>query len=379
MFGCMPPPSYLIRGKVEKMQKLKIGLTDTFKENSLVLIPDGDYEIYIGKKLKGELSSGVQYKAGIYDGKRVVIAKQKIYDDVIFLQGKTGVETLSINGKKYRENFFIVVKNNKFMVINEIDLEKYLYGVIGREIGSSWANESIKAQSVVARTYALNSFGKQHHKDGFDLCDKTHCQVYDGIEAEKPNITTAVDDTRSEVIVYNNKIASVFYHSCCGGHTESITNVWNVNADTIKYLSGRSCNFCKDAPIYKWDVFLKYEAITEACKKKKYSVGDISKIKVRRFTKAGRIRELTLFWENGSFVLKGDEFRRLFLDKIKSTNFEIIEKTDGISLKGKGSGHGVGLCQYGAKGLADKGNSYREIISYYFSGTDTEKWQKISE
>ena len=378
MFGCMPPPSYYSgRGKKYKMQNLKIGLTNTFKQNSLVLIPKGDYEIYVGKKLKGELTSGEEYKAGIYAGERVVIAKQKIYDDVIYLKGKTGDESLSINGKKYRQNFYIEVKSNKFVVINEIELEKYLYGVIGREMSSTWPTESIKAQAVVARTYALNSLRKQHGKDGFDLCDTTHCQVYDGIDAERPTVSAAIDATKSEIIVHSKKIADVFYHSCCGGHTESITNVWNVNAESVKYLSGRTCHFCKDAPVYKWEVFLSYAAITEACKKKNYSVGEINKAKVRRFTKAGRIRELTLFWENGSFVLKGDDFRRLFLDKIKSTNFEIIEKTDGIFLKGKGLGHGIGLCQYGAKGMGDKGHNYQSIISYYFPGTDIKKWQQV--
>ena len=371
--GCMPPPSYyLINGKKNKMDKqyVKVGLTDTFNTNSLTLKPEGNYEILVHRKVKGDLESGKEYKAGIYKGERVVISKLKIYDDQIYLKGFKGDEILKINNKRYRGNFYIIVKHNKFIVVNELDIENYLKGVVGREMSNTWPNETIKAQVVVARTYALKTLGK-HKKDGFDLCDKQDCQVYGGCEAEYANVSQAVDETRDEVVCFGNEIASVFYHSSCGGHTENITNVWGQNG--LEYLKGRRCSYCKNSPTFEWDVTIDYDDITDACRKKGYKVGDINRLKIRSYTKAGRVKELSLFWENASISVKGEEFRRLFSNILKSTMFDITNKKKGVYFSGKGLGHGIGMCQYGAKGLGEKGSSYKDIIEFYFSGTEIKK------
>ncbi|MDR0676187.1 MAG: SpoIID/LytB domain-containing protein, partial [Elusimicrobiota bacterium] len=290
------------------MQKfIKVNITDFSKENSLSIIPNGDYEIFVNKKLKGELINGSEYKLGIYAGQRVVIAKQKVYDEVIYLRGKTGNEYMQINDKKYRNNFYIGIKKNKFCVINEVELENYLYGVIGKEINYSWNIESIKAQAVVARTFSLANLGK-FKKDGFDLCDTTASQVYGGMEAEHGKIIEAVDSTKNEVIAYDKKLAQAFYHSSCGGHTENAENVWG---EPLKYLRGISCNYCKNSPNFEWKTTLTFSDITKACQEKGYKVGNITKIKVRRFSKSGRVRELTLFWDESSATIKGTEFRAL--------------------------------------------------------------------
>ncbi len=422
--GCMPPPSYYkthpkseqalkktkksskkqkskpktssvkiqdLKVDIESLQKskkgqffdmnypVKVAITETFKINSITLICDGDYEIYVGKKLKGELNSGGEYKLGIYSGERVVIAKQKIYDDVIYLKGKTGNETFTLNDKKYRENCYIGVKNNKFYVINELDLEKYLYGVVVREIGSGWPIESIKAQAIIARTYTIKNIRK-HEKDGlnFGLCDTVDCQVYGGLSAESETINKAVDETAGQVLTYDGKLANVFYHSTCGGHTENIANVWNTTLE-MPYLLGRTCNFCKTCPVFTWEMQIPYDELTRVCTRSGCKVGSIKKVKVRRFTKAGRVKELTLFWNNASTTISGTDLRKMFLPKMKSTKFEIIEKKGGIFIKGFGNGHGVGMCQYGAKGMSEENYSCEAIVKHYFPGTEIRKWTDLEE
>ncbi|MDR0675945.1 MAG: hypothetical protein LBF97_02770, partial [Elusimicrobiota bacterium] len=104
---------------------------------------------------------------------------------------------------------------------------------------------------------------------------------------------------------------------------------------------------------------------------------DITKIKIRRLSKSGRVRELTLFWENGSLIIKGRELREMFYKNIKSTKFQISDKKDGVFFKGFGYGHGVGMCQYGAKVMGEKNIKYKQIIKFYFNGVEIKEWQTI--
>ncbi|MCP4482273.1 MAG: SpoIID/LytB domain-containing protein [bacterium] len=357
------------------MRKLKIGLTKTFKQNALTLKAFGSYNVLVNKKAKGTLHDGQTYQVGIYQGKRVVIAKQKVYDKQIYLQGQTGGEILEINGVKYRGNFYIEVLKNRFKVINHLELEDYLYGVVGKEIIHSWPFETIRAQAVIARTYTLHNLNK-HKEDGYDLTDNSSSQVYGGLNAESDKIRKAVDKTVGEVIAYHKKLANVYYYSSCGGHTENIQNVWYIKK-SFAYLRGKRCAYCRTAPVFKWEAKLKFSEIKTVLEKKGYKMGEINKIKVRRYFKSGRVRDISIHWRGGAFSMKATDFRAFFYKHLKSTMFKLNNKRDSVYFKGKGFGHGVGLCQYGAKGMSDKEYSYKTIIKNYFPKTEFKQWTKL--
>jgi stage II sporulation protein D len=376
--GCMPlHQQYLEEGRMPE-KNIKIGLSiDT---NKLEVIPNGVYDIYSGKDkdITASLENGVTYGIGVYEGSRVVISKLKIFDNIIYLKAQNEDSTININGKNYRGNLYVSIQigKNKFRVVNELDIEKYLYGVICKEISSSWPKESIKAQAVAARTYALKNIGR-HKNQWFDLCDTTHCQVYGGLDSENPETNKIIDATRGEVLTYDGELAHIFYHGNCGGYTESVTNVWT-STTYVPYLKGRRCSYCKGGFKYDWEAYLSYDTMTNKLNNTGHKIDEVKSVKIKSFTHSGRVKELSFRGEKGSIQLSGYEFREIMgYNLINSTKFEINNKKDGIKIIGTGSGHGVGMCQIGAKVMAEKGNTYLDILDFYFPGTKVELWTEI--
>ncbi len=353
--------------KINKIKMLKVLLTKISGKNYLVISPKADYEIYIGQKLKGEILKNNTYKFGIY-GSRIVVSKQKVYDEKIYLKSKEPGAICEINNKKYRGNFFISVDKNKFSVVNHIDLEQYISGVVSSEMPASFPIEALKAQAVLARTYAIK---KISNSSFYDLDDTVKYQVYSGLEKETKKGIEATFSTIGEVVLYDDKIADIFYHSTCGGHTDSSKAVWG---NFLDYIVGVRCNYCKESPHYIWKKFISFNDIKDKFNKNNYNFNKIKKIKIKSFSKAGRTRELTVITDKGSFDIPSAKFRSMFDNILKSSNFKIIDKKDGVLLEGRGYGHAVGMCQYGAKGLAEKGHSYKKIIKYYFNGVKIDKW-----
>ena len=130
---------------------------------------------------------------------------------VLRLQNTKKDEFIEVNGKRYRGNLEIIVKNNKITVINVVSLEDYLYGVLPGEMSPSWPLESLKAQAVAARSYGMATKGK-HSKEGFDVCTTTDCQVYGGVDVEQKSTNRAVDETRGEVLTYDGKVITAFFN-----------------------------------------------------------------------------------------------------------------------------------------------------------------------
>lgn len=368
--GCMP--MYQRHEKIPVT--IAVGLT--LSTNRLEIVPTGAYTIYEGARVKGTLDENCVYVCGIYKGKRVVICKDKIYDEEITLKGNTGDEMIAVNGNRYRGNLRIIVKDNMFSVVNEVNVDDYVYGVIPSEISPKWPEEVIKAQAVAARTYALANRGR-HKQNGFDLCDKEHCQVYRGVDGEDAHANVIIDETRGEIVAYDGNCASIVYHANCGGHTENIVHVWpSASRGEVPYLRGKRCPFCRDGYQHDWKRSLTYQDITTALRSSRYNAGNICKVNVKSFCKSGSVKELSLSWGDGATVISGPMFRSMF--GLKSTKFEIEEKKEGIFLEGSGAGHGVGMCQDGAKRMAERSYSYTDILYFYFPGTEVVGWERIN-
>ncbi|HCJ67425.1 MAG TPA: hypothetical protein DHV62_08935, partial [Elusimicrobia bacterium] len=186
---------------------------------------------------------------------------------------------LKVNRRGYRGSLILIKKSkNRFTVVNRVELEQYLYGVMKPEISPNWPEETLKAQAVISRTYALKNLTK-HTGDGFNLCNRVHCQVYAGLSGESVLTNQAVDATRGEILIYDGEPINAFFHSTCGGCTDKPSNVWG-SANDPEYLEGVKCKFCEDDPRYYWEHSLSKRRIAAVLKKKGYPIDEVEKLEI---------------------------------------------------------------------------------------------------
>lgn len=272
---------------------------------------------------------------------------------------------LRINGKGYRGTTEVIASGKGLLVINELGLEEYLVGLINCEISSQWPMEAVKAQAVIARSYAL--YQKEARKNlPYHLESTILDQVYNGCDIEDGRAAAAVKATSNEILTYDGKVVQAFFHSRCGGHTEASENVWDLK---LPYLRGVECRYCSGSPLSKWEVSLAQSKVESLLRSAGYQVRGIRAIKSVNRYQSGRIADLEVLSDLGSTFMPAVVFRKLVgYSVIRSTDFEIRTKDDDFVFTGNGYGHGVGLCQWGAKQQAEEGHSYREILSYYYPG-----------
>jgi stage II sporulation protein D len=278
---------------------------------------------------------------------------------------------LQINGKGYRGTIEVLPAARGLLVIDEILLEEYLIGLINCEISSQWPMEAVKAQAVVARTFAL--YQKEARKSFlYHLESTVSDQVYEGCDIEDSRAARAVEETRGEVVTYEGRIIQAFFHSSCGGHTEDAENVWSIR---YPYLRGVECNGCSTSPSVLWEQTIPRKKLEAMLRAGGFPVSDLRRVRPTSRNPTGRIVSLEFVSGRGTFVVPAVQFRKMAgYGVIRSTDFEVTLVDDDFIFIGVGHGHGVGLCQWGAKQRAENGFSYREILSYYYPGTRLEKY-----
>lgn len=255
----------------------------------------------------------------------------------------------------YRGRVYLTpVDGDRFAAINYVDLEHYLYSVVGAEVGQSWPIEALKAQAVAARTYALYERAKSRGKL-FDLTNTTNSQVYKGITSESDRTHTAVNETSGQVVTHGGQLILAAFHASSGGHTENVEDVWT---QPLPYLRGVA-DYDRDAPVYEWNKTVSGEALGG-----KFGVGAAKSVRVERTTPRGRVVTLNVVGESGSKRLSGEEFRRAL--NLRSTLFAVSEERGTFQVSGRGFGHGVGMSQWGAYHLALQGTNYQQILGHYY-------------
>lgn len=271
---------------------------------------------------------------------------------------------LKIDGRSYRG--FVEVrkgKEGKLLVINVLDLEDYIQGVMKEEISPRWPLEAMKAQAVVARTYALYQV-RQNPGAPFHLRATTASQVYIGLDGEDSRSNLAVRETVGLILIYQGKVIPAFYHACSGGHTEDASDVWGGD---FSYLVGVADGYCTESPHLTWEVTIEIPEIRRALLREGYVVGDIYALEPLERSRSGRIKRLRIRHSFGALELEGKRLRQILgNDLIRSTSFTVTVSEGVVKFQGKGWGHGVGLCQWGAKGMAERAYNFEEILKYYY-------------
>ena len=259
---------------------------------------------------------------------------------------------------------FIRTPDNHITVINDINVEDYIKGVLYHEVSNKWPMEALKAQAVAARTYALYSINSADKP--YDMTNDIYSQVYGGRDSERYRTDLAVDYTRGQVLTYNNKIIPAYFHATCGGMTEDARELWNL--PDLPPLRGVPCPFCQNSPHFHWKKNFRLRDIQDALNLHGYKVGSIKDISIVDRDRSDRIEHLKITQKNGQeLIIKGKDFRDLMGPNVlMSNNYEIAPQGYYVDFIGKGWGHGVGLCQWGALGMAQQQFNYRQILAYYY-------------
>ncbi len=289
------------------------------------------------------------------------------------LQSKKGfVLTLSesganfgLNKNKYNGVLEILPSKNGVNIIEVLDLENYLLGVLPYEMSYSWPVEALKAQAVAARTYTLKSI-EDKKLGNFDLYSDIRSQMYKGSFTVYDSVKEAVEATKGQVLTYKGQKFYTYYHANCGGHTDPVP--WL--KETIKPLSGNTCGYCKNAKTYTWKATLNKDTVQNFLTKNKIA-GNFKKIKVAKKFPSGRAKTLTVITNKTKKEISCNDFRIGVGSTVMKSCF--LTKIDGLKLEGRGYGHGGGMCQEGAKGMALDGKNYKDILKRYYPSSEIQK------
>lgn len=251
------------------------------------------------------------------------------------------------------------IDKKQFLLVNKVDLEKYIAGVVQSESGSKTSLEYYKLQSIICRTYLLANINR-HILDGYEVCDDVHCQAYLNKNKEE-DIFKAVYETKGLVVVDNDlNLITAAFHSNCGGQTCNSQDVWAVPTTYLKSIKDTFClnqphaRWQRSIPTEDWKVYLQL--------KHKYPVDDSVKF----------IVATSFLQDNGRSIFFMDKDLKIPLKiiradfQLKSTYFSIEQKGDMVIFSGRGYGHGVGLCQEGAMHMSDLNYSYKDILNFYY-------------
>jgi stage II sporulation protein D len=275
------------------------------------------------------------------------------------------------------------LSDRKLALVNEVDLEEYLKGVVGKEMNLSEGDEALKTQVIAARTYAVHEQRldrlRRVRGEKFDLYDDERSQVYGGKERATDHAVRLVDETRGMFLLYEGRLVRTFYSSACGGATEPAWELFFDETEKTAPLGGRNCDYCKRRAIHRWKepVIVSKKEISEKCLPPEIQGARIRSVEITKTLPGGHVLEVTVKLENSSRLVKlhaANDFRRLLSAKMRSTLWDKIEdRGDSIAIIGRGFGHGVGLCQVGAYEMAKDGKRATEILEYYFPGAQVRK------
>lgn len=398
------------------------------KEEAMTKLPEGSLYISLSFSSNDEID--------VYDDTNTYVTTLPANGTVLFGEKKEEY-LIEVNGKPYRGYVSFVGDRNGLKIINHIDFESYLYGVVPKEIPPMSGMEALKAQAVAARSYAYSAMNK-HSSEGFNICDTTHCQAYGGYDSEHLNTTKAVDETMGLVAMHNGNIANTVFHSSSGGYTESSENIWG---GKIPYLLGKEDKYSVNTINSTWVVEMDMNKISDILKTSGLNIGEIIKLDIIDKTSSGRVQELLVTGSKGDTKITGEKFRTILgNNNIKSTLFTIngyeettnrnessiyvatekkvqsletdrgrisiisagekisnnsnrylnvigdneiksLNTTESVDISrgnvvisGRGYGHGIGMSQYGAMEMASQGFDFEEILKYYYTGIEIKKY-----
>lgn len=355
-------------------QQMRIGvLRDHNIKRITFSYNDGSYSVfgdtsYFGSILPNEFVDLTQSKNGKVNLKRGttdlgdfknVYLIQNVVNTSLTLTSKSP----SLKARKYKDDFEITSTEKGLTIVNLVDMNNYLAGVVESEGGGGKHLEYYKVQAIMSRSYALK-YRSKHKNEGFELCDRVHCQAYHSMMRFTPNIDSAVIQTTDLVMAsQNGELIDAYFHANCGGQTCEPQYVWNGKVDYLTTFKDTFCIYTKQA---KWEARVSQDKWKDfIVKKYNYPIGDsLFASMIFSFEQ----EERKAFYIHPVFGIPLRDLREEF--NLKSTYFSCYPEGNEVVIKGRGFGHGVGLCQEGAMKMAKSGLDFEQIIKFYFPGSD---------
>ncbi|HLJ83428.1 MAG TPA: SpoIID/LytB domain-containing protein [Candidatus Eremiobacteraceae bacterium] len=297
---------------------------------------------------------------------RLVIANSIEVGTKVLIASPFGLP-IDVNGAPYRGSIVVQLDpDGALTVVDFVDLEQYLYGVVGSEMPASWPTAALEAQAIVARTYAVGRLGIRDDV-GYDLVAGDQDQAYGGVDSESPSTILAADATRGEILVYGGQIVHTYYSADDGGFTADGSAL----SDPQPYLKAKPDPYALGSPDNEWSATIPAADLAQSVDAYYTNVGDVTGIESGPTDESGRLESISIFGTLGSATLSGFDFRRLAGRRtVRSTRISAVAlEGSRIRVSGSGFGHGVGLSQWGARSMAASGIDCLGILRFYYSGT----------
>lgn len=278
---------------------------------------------------------------------------------------------VQIGPTTYRGGVLLRVQGSKVQGINVVNVEDYLRGVVPAEMPALWPEAALESQAVVARTYVSR---RVNPKAAYDICATTSCQVYPGIGGEHTRTNAAIDATHGEVLTFGGELADTYFSANSGGYTASAAEVWGKN---LSYLPAKPDpqSVTASGERGRWTLSVPQGRVQSALNSYRINVGTVRKVAFSRVSASGRVEEVTVTGSTRNSKLSGANaggFVRALGAQSSRAQVDgsgAVSSTQPLRLSGQGSGHGVGLSQYGALGFAREGRGHREVLGFYYPGT----------
>ncbi len=298
-------------------------------------------------------------------------------------------QSVSYKGELYRGSINLIPAGSAINIVNQLSVEEYLKGVVPKEMPTGKGDEyyeALKAFTICARTYTFSKLNE--NKKSYDVFADTRDQVYGGSGIEKEIVNKVVDETRGLILTFNDKPAVTFYHSTCGGYTEDAKNVFP-NKDLPYLVSVRDGDepYCSISPKFNWvetfpeNTFVQRfvsagllnnseYTVTSLNINSKFKSGRINELEIDFSGRGGKFKAVKIYGNNIRYVIRTADNKSI----LESNNFIISKDGNKIIINGRGYGHGVGLCQWGALEQSKEGRDFEEILSLYYPGTKIESY-----
>ena len=353
---------------------IRVGLTDSAQVLSIRSSSPFFLKLPSGKRFKVSERVTVTRR-----GESLLLNKRSVSASTVLVQGGDGLYHVQVlahaanssvgNSKKewsVRGPLEIQNSLSGLAVINRIDLEAYVAGVVSGEVSPKWPLEALKAQAVAARTYVLYK-KSLNQQQPFDVFSSVQDQVYHGHAVRSESVLQAVAATKGHVVTHERRPIYAAYSSTAAGQTEDALYVWALD---LPYLKGVDCPFDEQSPRYNWRTSFTFDYLEQQLRKEGYTVGTVATLTPYTFTPSGRVDRVRLLHSGGEIILRGQDLRRIVgYSKIFSTNFSIESFGAEVVVVGHGAGHAVGMCQWGMREMAKLGYDYHSILRHYYPGT----------
>jgi stage II sporulation protein D len=274
---------------------------------------------------------------------------------------------LKFNGKEYQGSFLIVQKNDCIYLINSIDIEDYVFSVLRTESWPGWPLEVNKVFAIASRSYVIGVIiNNRSSALPYHVKNTNKHQTYSGVHAD-PILKEAVNQTRGLFLAFNKKPIVAMFDACCGGVVPG--HIHGMNFSHAPYLARNyACGFCKEAKNYSWTAHYTFDQFEQLLKKEFKNINRIKAVKIVKTDKAGLAQQIQIKGHHKSYSISGKKLYSM-LSKVRSFCFEIAVNANQVIFQGKGIGHHMGLCQWGAREMVRQGYDYKAILNFYYPDT----------